>query len=332
MLLSPGLTGGVIIDCAIYQNGERRPGAIALGEALSVGRSGSGFVWIGLHEPTPDEFDAVARTFDLHPLAVEDAIHAHQRPKLERYGDDLFMVLKPARYVDHEEIIDIDQIMLFVGRAFVVTVRHGASSALADVRRDLERRPDQIACGPGAVLHAVADKVVDDYALVLRGLDVDIDEIEHEVFSGPKTTHAERIFKLKREVLEFRRAAEPLAAPLEELAGGIELIDEGLAEYFRDVHDHVLRVVDHLSALDSLLDSALYANVAQVGMRQNEDMRKISAWVAIAAVPTMLAGIYGMNFEHMPELSWTFGYPAALAVMVLLCVLLHRSFKRQGWL
>jgi magnesium transporter len=322
----------VIVDCAIYHNGERRPGAIAVGDALRVGRSGGGFVWIGLHEPTPEEFDVVARTFDLHPLAVEDAIHAQQRPKLERYGDDLFMVLKPARYVDHEEVVDIDQIMLFVGRDFVVTVRHGASSALSDVRHDLERRPDHIACGPGAVLHAVADKVVDDYAVVLRGLDGDIDEIEHEVFSGPKAAHAERIFKLKREVLEFRRAVDPLAAPLEELAGGIKPLHDGLAAYFRDVHDHLLRVGEHVAALDSLLDSALYANVAQVGMRQNEDMRKISAWVAIAAVPTMLAGVYGMNFEQMPELSWGFGYPATLALMALVCGLLYRSFKHRGWL
>ena len=152
------------------------------------------------------------------------------------------------------------------------------------------------------------------------------------MFSGPKAAHAERIFKLKREVLEFRRAVDPLAAPLEELAGGIKPLDDGLAAYFRDVHDHVLRVGEHVAALDSLLDSALNANVAQVGMRQNEDMRKISAWVAIAAVPTMLAGVYGMNFEQMPELSWTFGYPAAVGVMVLVCVLLHRSFKRRGWL
>ena len=322
----------MIVDCAVYVDGVRDTGPHAVEDAMAEARERGGFVWIGLHEPTEDEFDSVAAAFDLHPLAVEDAIHAQQRPKLERYGDSLFVVFKPARYVDAEEVVEIGQIMLFVGSDFVVTVRHGQTRALSDVRHALEADTEKMEWGPASVLYAVADKVVDDYATVLKGVDNDIDQIEIEVFSGPKAAHAERIFKLKREVLDFRRAVDPLEPALRELARGVKPMDERSADYFRDVHDHTLRVSEHLEALDSLLDSALNANVAQVGMRQNEDMRKISAWVAIIAVPTMIAGIYGMNFEHMPELEWRLGYPAALATMAIACLALYRLFKRRGWL
>ncbi|HVM09132.1 MAG TPA: magnesium/cobalt transporter CorA [Acidimicrobiales bacterium] len=322
----------MIVDCAIYDDGARRGGPVDLGTAVEAARQPESFVWVGLHEPTAREFEDVAAAFDLHPLAVEDAVHAHQRPKLERYGDSLFVVLKPARYVDSNEVIEVGQIMLFVGESFVVTVRHGNFAALSEVRRRLEHDVERLCWGPTSVLHAVADRIVDDYAAVLRGLDVDIDQIESEVFSGPSTTHAERIFKLKREVLDFRRSVEPLAGPLDDLAAAPKPIHEQAGAYFRDVHDHLLRVIDHLASLDALLDSALNANVAQVGMRQNEDMRKISAWVAIVAVPTMIAGIYGMNFEHMPELEWRFGYPLTLVVMASACYLLYRNFKRRNWL
>ncbi|HUP69379.1 MAG TPA: magnesium/cobalt transporter CorA [Acidimicrobiales bacterium] len=321
----------MIVDCAVYENGARAKESLDLDHALDAARARGGFVWIGLHEPTADEFATVAEAFDLHPLAVEDAIHAHQRPKLERYGDSLFMVFKPSRYVDAEEVVEVGQIMVFLGPEFVVTVRHGPS-ALTDVRRVLEEDPDRLQWGPASVLYAIADKVVDDYAAVMVGLDNDIDQIEQSVFAGPKPTHAERIFKLKREVLDFRRAVDPLEPPLAELAGGIKPVDERSADYFRDVHDHVTRVSEHLAGLDALLDSALNANVAQVGMRQNEDMRKITAWVAIIATPTMIAGIYGMNFEHMPELEWTFGYPLTLSLMVIVCIALYRNFKRRDWL
>jgi len=320
------------VDCAVYHDGHRSDRAVDMSSALDVCEQLGGFVWIGLHEPTESEFEAVAQRFALHPLAVEDAVHAHQRPKLERYGDSSFMVLKPARYVDHEEVVEIDQIMLFIGDAFVISVRHGQSSALAEVRHELEADPKRLAWGPLSVLHAVADKVVDDYHRVLAGLAIDIDEIETAVFSGPRSSHAGRIFKLKREVLEFRRAVDPLAEPLEQLSGGTMLASPDAAPYFRDVHDHVMRVRDNLNSLDDLLQTALSANVAQVGMRQNEDMRKISAWVAIIALPTMIAGIYGMNFEHMPELEWTFGYPLVVGVMIVSCFLLYRNFKRRDWL
>jgi len=322
----------VIVDCAIYEDGKRGAEPHSVDDALAGARARHGFVWIGLHEPTEAEFERVAHAFDLHPLAVEDAIKAHQRPKLERYGDSLFMVFKPARYVDSDEIVEIGEITVFLGGDFVVTVRHGGSTALADVRRVLETDPDKLCWGPGSVLYAIADKVADDYAEVLDGVDFDIDQIESDVFSGPKAAHAERIFKLKREVLDFRRSVDPLEAPLSQLALGMKPVDERSADYFRDVHDHLLRVSERLASLDALLDSALNANVAQVGMRQNEDMRKISAWVAIIATPTMIAGIYGMNFQHMPELGWSYGYPLALSMMVVSCLVLYRQFKRREWL
>ena len=322
----------MIVDCAVYVNGSRLPDALDFEGSLDAARTQGGFVWIGLHEPDLDEFSNVAAAFDLHPLAVEDAVHPHQRPKLEHFDDTLFVVLKPARYVDEQEVVEVDQIMVFLGADFVVSVRHGSSSALKTVRSRLDASPHLLDWGSGSVLYAIADQVVDDYEAVVRGLDDDIDQIEAQVFSGPEAAHSQRIFKLKREVLDFRRAVDPLEPPLAKLTDGIAPVDPASADYFRDVHDHLLRVHERLAALDALLDSALNANVAQVGMRQNEDMRKISAWVAIIAMPTMIAGIYGMNFEHMPELEWQYGYPLALLAMVVACYGLYRNFKHRGWL
>jgi magnesium transporter len=328
-----GKNGAVIVDCAIYVEGRRVPGEHATDDVLATARSVGGFVWLGLHEPTEHEFEDVATAFDLHPLAVEDAIHAHQRPKLERYGDSEFVVFKPARYVDIEEVIEVGELMAFVGADFIVTVRHGEPASLTDMRRALESDPTRMQWGPSSVLYAIADKVVDDYATVMLGVANDIEQIENEVFSGPKATHAERIFKLKREMLDFRRAVDPLEPALAQLArANDDPIDARSATYFRDVHDHTLRVSEQLASLDSLLDSALNANVAQVAMRQNEDMRKITAWVAIIATPTMIAGIYGMNFEHMPELESKYGYPFVLGIMLASCFALYRNFKHRDWL
>jgi magnesium transporter len=323
----------MIIDSAVYRDGHRVDGKPDLTASLGSCERDGGFIWIGLYEPSAAEFADVAAHLQLHPLAVEDAIHAHQRPKLEHYGNMLFLVLKPARYVDHEEVVDVGQIMMFVGGHFVVTVRHGESSALGAIRDELEQHPQVLRHGPMAVLHAVADKVVDDYMPVLNAIALDVDQIEHAVFSGPRATHAERIFKLKREVLEFRWSVDPLVGPMEDLMSEVVIAtDDPLKPYFRDVHDHLLRVADRLAGLDSLLDAALSANVAQVGMRQNEDMRKISAWVAMIALPTLIAGIYGMNFEQMPELGWVAGYPFALSLMVASAIMLYRNFKRREWL
>jgi magnesium transporter len=323
----------MIIDCAVYEDGKRRPGAVALEQALDVGDKPGSFVWIGLYEPTSEEFDSVVREFGLHELAVEDAITAHQRPKLEIYGDSLFMVLMSARYLDAEETVEFGEIMLFVGANFVVTVRHTPASALGDVRKQIESRPDLLRFGPGAALYAILDRVVDDYVPVINGLDTDIKEVEKEIFSSSAGNPAERIYLLKREVVEFHQVTAPLVDPLDRLIRRrYPAVDAEFGEYFRDVEDHLLRIVDRVDGFRDLLTSVLDANLAQVGVRQNEDMRKISAWVAIAAVPTLMAGIYGMNFLHMPELRWRFGYAYALALMAIVCGVLYRSFRHNGWL
>jgi magnesium transporter len=319
----------VIVDCAVYEHGRRREGEFGLAEAYEASGPDS-FVWIGLYEPTEQEFDSVRREFDLHELAVEDAIKAHQRPKLETYGDSLFLVLKTARWEDGD--VELGEILLFVGEGFIVSVRHG-ETALHDVRLRLEERPDLLRCGPGAALHAIVDKVVDDYEPVIEQLDAAIKEVEAEVFSGHRTNPAERIYTLKREVLEVHGAVVPLLAPVHELARTPHRdVDEEIRPYFRDVHDHVLRVVAQVQEFRELLTSVLTANLTQTTIRQNEDVRKISAWAAIVAVPTMIAGIYGMNFEHMPELGWVFGYPLVLAVIAVACVTVYRFFRRAGWL
>jgi magnesium transporter len=324
----------MIVDCAIYEDGERRQGDLDVSEAARAACDDTpAFVWLGAHEPTAEEFDAVRREFDLHELAVEDAIEAHERPKLEVYGETLFVVLKTVRYIDSEEVIRSGEIMLFVNPTFVITVRHGEGSDLHPVREAVEKRPDLLRCGPGAVLHAVIDRVVDDYEPAVQGLEIDIQQVEEQVFSEDSSNAAQRIYRLEREVLELQRAVRPLAAPVDRLARGhFDLISPEMRDYFRDVHDHLLRVASRVEGFRDLLGTALQANLTQVTVRQNADMRRISAWVAILAVPTMIAGIYGMNFEHMPELSWEYGYPAVLAVILIICGALYRGFRRAGWL
>jgi magnesium transporter len=330
----------MIIDCAVYQEGRRRPGELALADAFEAAGDDNAFVWIGLYEPDEREFDSVAREFNLHELAVEDAIKAHQRPKLEVYDDTLFVVLKTARYLEAGETVEFGEIMLFIGPQFVVAVRHKPASELRGVRKEIESRPDLLRFGPGAVLYAILDRVVDDYLPVIEGLDQDIKEVEKQVFSQEGHNPAERIYMLKREVIEFHQSTAPLAEPLDRLVRGqVPLLHQDMPEYFRDVQDHLLRVVEQVNAFRDLLTSVLQANLTQVALRQNEvgmqqnaDVRKISAWVAIVAVPTMIAGIYGMNFEHMPELRWVLGYPLALLAMALACAGLYRAFKRNGWL
>jgi magnesium transporter len=324
----------MIVDCAVYEEGLRRDGHLDLDEAFKAAQADNAFVWIGLYEPSEEEFAAVAREFALHPLAVEDAIHAHQRPKLETYAETLFIVLKTARYVDPTEVITLGDIMLFVGPHFIVTVRHGEGSALKDTRQRIEAKPELMRYGTGGVLYAILDHVVDDYFPAVEGVQNDIDEIEVQVFSESRANPAERIYKLKGEVLDFYRATFPLAEPLQRLARGDHghLIAPQVQSYFRDVYDHLLKVIGTLDGFRDMLTSVLEANLTQISVRQNDDMRKISAWVAIAVVPTMIAGIYGMNFDHMPELRWRFGYPAVLILILVICLSLYRYFKKVGWL
>jgi magnesium transporter len=323
----------MIVDCAVYEQGRRRAGALDLHEALQGCRREEAFAWIGLYEPTEDEFDSVRREFGLHELAVEDAINAHQRPKLEVYGDTLFLVLKTARYVDSEEIVQHGEILVFLGDGFVITVRHGEGTALHDVRERVEAKPDLLRCGPGVVLHAIVYRDVDDYVPAIEGLRQDIEEVEADVFSPERGSSARRIYLLKREVLEFTRATAPLVEPVAALAQGrYALVHENVQAYFRDVQDHLVRIDEQLEGFRDLLTSVLTANLSQVTVQQNEDVRKISAVVAIIAVPTMIAGVYGMNFDNMPELSWRYGYPLVLGVMAAVCLALFRYFKRVGWL
>jgi magnesium transporter len=323
----------VIVDSAVYEGGRRRDGDVGVHEAMEACHKDGAFTWIGLFEPSEEEFESIRTEFDLHPLAVEDAIHAHERPKLEVFGDMVFIVLKTARYVDPTEVIKLGEILIFLGYDYIITVRHGEASELGAVRRQLEDNPELLQHGPGAVLHAIVDRVVDDYGPAIAGLGEDIDQVEDQVFSGSNTNAAERIYKLKREVLQFGHAVGPLVDPVDRLARGkYGVIHPNVRTYFRDVNDHLLRAHDQLEGYRDLLTSVLQANLTQVGVRQNEDMRKITAYVAMAAVPTLIAGIYGMNFDHMPELRWELGYPAALALMASIVGFLFWRFKRAGWL
>jgi magnesium transporter len=321
----------MIVDCAAYEGGRRRQGTLSMERAGETASEDGTFVWLGVVEPSEEEFKAVAAEFGLHELAVEDAVRAHQRPKVEEYGETIHVVVKTARYVDPEEVIELGELSVFVAPDFVITVRHGKAD-LAPVRERLEQRPDLLEKGPGAVLYAILDHVVDRYIDAAHGFDQDVREVELQVF-GEGHNPTERIYKLEREVLEFQAATAPLAEALEELcSSNYAVVPATLHEYFRDVEDHLARVSTRIESFRQLLDSALEANLTQVSMRQNEDMRKISAWVAIAAVPTMVAGIYGMNFETMPELEWRYGYPTVVAIVLAVCLFLYWRFKRAGWL
>jgi magnesium transporter len=326
----------MIVDSALYREGVRVPLTCAKDDLTQVRASveqEGDFVWVGLHEPVAGELAEVAEIFALHPLAVEDALHAHQRPKLERYDDGIFMVLKTLWYVDEQDAVETGEINLFVGRDFVISVRHGEGTELHTARMDLEQQTAVLGHGPSAVLYAICDRVVDSYEEVGHALEIDVDEVEESVFSPERTHDSRRIYVLKRELAEMRRAVNPLKEPMKRFAtGSVPIVTQDAAPFFRDVADHLLRVSETIETLDALLSTAFDAHLARIGVEQNEDMRKISAWVAIAAVGTLVAGIYGMNFQHMPELGWHYGYGFALAVMVIASLALYRMFKKSGWL
>ncbi|MBX9639490.1 MAG: magnesium/cobalt transporter CorA [Mycobacteriaceae bacterium] len=333
-----------LVDCGVYVDGHRLPGKFTPAEALAKVRDmeqggQEAFVWVGLHEPGETQMQEVADAYGLHPLAVEDAVVAHQRPKLERYDDSLFLVLKTVNYVPHEsvvlarEIVETGEIMIFVGADFVVTVRHGEHGGLHEVRKRMDCNPEHLRLGPYAVMHAIADYVVDHYLGVTSLMEDDVDAIEVVAFAPGRKIDVEPIYLLKREVVELRRCVAPLSGAFQRMqVENKDLINKEVRRYLRDVADHQTQAAEQIASYDDMLNSLVQAALARVGMQQNMDMRKISAWAGIIAIPTMVAGIYGMNFHFMPELDSPWGYPSVIAAMVVICIALYFSFRRRDWL
>jgi magnesium transporter len=333
-----------LIDCGVYVEGHRITGKYSYNAALNKVREielagQSAFVWIGLYEPDENHMQDIANVFGLHPLAVEDAVCAQQRPKLERYDDTLFLVLKTVNYVPHEsvvlarEIVETGEVMIFVGKNFVITVRHGEHGGLSELRKRLDANPEHLQLGPYAVMHAIADNVVDHYLEVSALMETDIDGIQVVAFGPGRKLDVEPIYLLKREVVELRRCVSPLSAAFYRMQSeGKDLISKEVRRYMRDVIDHQTAAADQIASYDELLNSLVQAALARVGMQQNNDMRKMAAWAGILAVPTMVAAIYGMNFHFMPELNWTWGYPGIMALMTLACLVLYFQFRRNNWL
>jgi magnesium transporter len=333
-----------VVDCGVYIDGERLPGVYsqidACAKVTELQLAGQeAFAWIGLHEPNEEQMQEVSEVFGLHALAAEDAVSAHQRPKLERYDESLFLVLKTVNYVPHEsivlarEVVETGEIMIFVGASFVITVRHGEHSGLAEVRKRMEAHPEQMRLGPYAVMHAIADYVVDNYLEVTHLMENDIDAVEEEAFAPDHRTQIEPIYHLKREVVELRRCVNPLSMPFARMQSEHkDLISKEVRRYLRDVADHQQHAAEQIASYDENLSSLVQAALARVEMQQNTDMRKISAWAGLVAVPTMFAGIYGMNFEYMPGLKSHWGYPVFVALLVIITLLLYRNFRRRDWL
>ena len=327
-----------IVAWAWYVDGVRRP-VENLSTAARLAQEGEGFVWLGLKDPRDADLHALADQFALHPLAIEDAIFGHTRSKLEMFGDDLFMVISTVAYIDHEsvtdtsEIVATGQVMIFLGDHFVITVRRGEHAALSALRRSLEADPERLARGPSEVLYAITDKIIDDYLDVVAEFDTDVDEVESAVFARGGSHEVDRVYQLKRELIEFKRCVLPLGAPLLRLATReLPVIPPQAKAYFRDLADHHTQAREAVASFDEVLSSILQAGLARASVADNEDMRKISAWVAIVAVPTMVAGVYGMNFDYMPELHWHYGYFGVLALIFAVMIGLYAGFKRNRWL
>jgi len=331
-----------VVDCALYVDGVRQPGEWNYTEAMAAARrAGDGFVWLGLKEPDAAELADIADVFDLHELAVEDAVKSHQRPKVERYGDMTFLTLRTARYCEHEEltetseVVESGDVMMFIGTHFIITVRHGDAVRLGPIRADLDGKSELLTRGPWAVAYAVYDRVVDGLVEVAAEMEEDIAAVEDSVFAraSEHSGRIQRIYQLKRELMEFKRVVIPLQRPVASLAGGqLTEIPKEIRKYFRDVNDHLARTAEQVMYFDDVLNSILSARLAQVSVDQNNDMRKIAAWAGIAAVWTSFAGIEGMNFTHMPERDWTYGYPVVLVLMLGISLGLYRAFRRSGWL
>ena len=327
----------MIVDQAVYRAGQRQEcgdPSDELAVLRAAGTPDNDFLWIGLKDPTPEEFEWVREELDLHPLAVEDVHHGDQRAKVETYDETVFAVVKTLRYEETTSDIETGELMAIIGNHFVVTLRRGDVAPLHHVRQRLEEHEQGLLReGPLAVLHGLLDRVVDTYREIDEEVAIDLAEIERDVFGGANRTHSSAIYRLKREVLEFRRAAQPLRVPLQQLIDKNGIVrSKELRLHFRDVADHLALTLADIESYDALLSDVLSAHLSQIGVRQNNDMRKISAWAAMITVPTLIAGIYGMNFDHMPELHWLVGYPLVLLLMAVVVGLLWRLFKRSGWL
>ena len=323
----------MIVDVALYQDGRRVDGPSDISDLVEVAKRDGGFVWLGLAEPTESEFNMVIGELNFHPLAIEDAINAKQRPKIEDYDGLTFFVIKTVFFDKARQAITTGELMCFISDHFIVIVRHGEGHPLTTVRHDLEQKPELLQLGPFAVLHAVADRIIDGYINIATALEEEVVGVENKVFSGKRKTFSQEIYFLKREIIEFKHAIEPLIIPLNKLISeSIPLLPTDIRPFFRDTLDHLTQACDHATGLDSLITSVLQADLAHIQVQQNTDVRRISAWVALASGPTMIAGIYGMNFEHMPELGTKYGYFVILGVMVCLTGFLVRSFRKSGWL
>lgn len=323
----------MIVDVALYQDGRRVDGPSDISDLVEVAKRDGGFVWLGLAEPTESEFNMVIGELNFHPLAIEDAINAKQRPKIEDYDGLTFFVIKTVFFDKAKQAITTGELMCFISDHFIVIVRHGEGHPLTTVRHDLEQKPELLQLGPFAVLHAVADRIIDGYINIATALEEEVVGVENKVFSGKRKTFSQEIYFLKREIIEFKHAIEPLIIPLNKLTSeSIPLLPTDIRPFFRDTLDHLTQACDHATGLDSLITSVLQADLAHIQVQQNTDVRRISAWVALASGPTMIAGIYGMNFEHMPELGTKYGYFVILGVMVCLTGFLVRSFRKSDWL
>lgn len=336
----------MIVDNAVYIEGKRVLEPESIEAAYDASKEIGGVAWIGLFQPDPTEFGDMAREFNIHELAIEDSIIAHQRPKIERYDDILFVVLRSARYIDRREEVEFSELHIYVGPDFVVTVRHGEGSDLTRVRRRMESDPELLALGPEAILYAIVDRVVDDYAPVVRGLENDIDEIETQMFSSDMDI-TRRTYELTREIIEFQRSTKPLVGMMAQLIAGAAKYGtpDELVEYYRDVQDHAIQVQDQVGGMRELLQNILNTNIAVVSLQQNEDtkamtqaslaqndeVKRISAWAAILFAPTLIGTVYGMNL-NMPETHWTYGYPFSLLLMFAVSWLMWAWFRRNGWL
>jgi magnesium transporter len=321
-----------IVNCVAYSHG-RRKADVALSQVHELLKENNQFVWIGLHEPSEEVLEQVQHEFNLHDLAVEDAHTAHQRPKVEMYGDSIFVVLRTAQ-VNKERHIEFGETHFFVGANYIVTVRHGSSVSYADVRAQCENSPQMLSKGPGFALYAVMDFIVDHYYPVVHEMEMELEGIEDKIFKEkPSRETTEQIYQLKRELLEVKRAASPLVDVCNRLMRfDMKCISEETRPYFRDVYDHVVRINEMVENTRELLNTALEANFSLISISQNDVSKRFAGWAAIFAVPTMVAGFYGMNFKFIPETEWPYGFYAVLLATVGLCILIYYLFRRSGWL